>query len=827
MPEYQETTKPKILIVEDETIIAFDPKSHLEQMGYTVLAQVNSAEKALELIEKDPPDLVLMAIVLKGKMDGIEAADIIRSQWGIPVVFCTAYADRDRLERSKLVYPFGTITMPFQDNDIKVTVEMALYVSKVNKEKRKADEALQEKTRLNQILLDAFPCVALLLRSQTREIVSSNAAAVRVGAVPGARCFGTWGQRDDPCPWCLAPAMWATGEAQHLEVEASGITWDAHWIPITEDLYMHFAFDITERKKAEEELRFQSEIITNMAEAVYLVRMEDGIIVYSNSILEKMFGYGQGEMIGKHVSIVNAPTEKKPKNTAKEIMDSLTVNGIWNGEVKNIRKDGEVFWSYASVTVFNHSKYGRVLVAIHTDISERKRAEKVLERERMDYQTILDAAPVMIAYKSKDDHFLKVNAAFAEFVGLPKEKILGMTTFDLVAEPDVAQQGRDHDLEVIRTGKPVLNHLVKWSGLFSQKEIWALYSKLPFYDSDGSIIGTVSFIVDIDDRKRAEDARQESEEKYRNLFNNAEVGIFRSKLDGSEVLEVNRRFLEIVGMSLEETVGKPSVNLWADPKEREEMVKRLVADGSVQAFEYKMLNKRQGDVRDCLTSLRLYREQGILEGSILDITERKRGEEQLQQTLDSLRRAFGTTIQVMVSAVETRDPYTAGHQLRSADLARAIATEMGLPQDKIDSIRMAGSIHDIGKLSVPAEILSKPIKLSELEFSLIKEHAHRGYEILKKVESPWPLAETVYQHHERMDGSGYPRGLKGDEILIEARILAVADVVEAMASHRPYRPALGIEKALEEISQNKGILYDSKAVEVCLKLFREKGYHFN
>ena len=381
MPEYQETTKPKILIVEDEAIIAFDPKSHLEQMGYTVLAQVNSAEKALELIEKDPPDLVLMAIDLKGKMDGIEAADIIRSQWGIPVVFCTAYADRDRLERSKLVYPFGYITMPFQDNEIKVTVEMALYVSKVNKEKRKADEALQEKTRLNQILLDAFPCVALLLRSQTREIVSSNAAAVRVGAVPGARCFGTWGQRDDTCPWCLAPAMWATGEAQHLEVEASGITWDAHWIPITEDLYMHFAFDITERKKAEEELRFKSEIITNMAEAVYLVRMEDGIIVYSNSILEKMFGYGQGEMIGKHVSIVNAPTEKKPKNTAKEIMDSLTVNGIWNGEVKNIRKDGEVFWSYASVTVFNHSKYGRVLVAIHTDISERKRAEKVLERE--------------------------------------------------------------------------------------------------------------------------------------------------------------------------------------------------------------------------------------------------------------------------------------------------------------------------------------------------------------------------------------------------------------------------------------------------------------
>ena len=140
-------------------------------------------------------------------------------------------------------------------------------------------------------------------------------------------------------------------------------------------------------------------------------------------------------------------------------------------------------------------------------------------------------------------------------------------------------------------------------------------------------------------------------------------------------------------------------------------------------------------------------------------------EEQLQHTLESLRKAFSTIIQVMVSVVETRDPYTAGHQTRTADLARAIATEMGLSQDKIDGLRMAGSIHDIGKLSIPAEILSKPTKLSEIEFSLIKEHPQKGYEILKNVESPWPLAEIVYQHHERMNGSGYPRGLKGDEIL--------------------------------------------------------------
>ncbi len=218
-------------------------------------------------------------------------------------------------------------------------------------------------------------------------------------------------------------------------------------------------------------------------------------------------------------------------------------------------------------------------------------------------------------------------------------------------------------------------------------------------------------------------------------------------------------------------------------------------------------------------------EPSFLLGISEDITERKKNEEIIKNTLESLRSALNSIIHVLVSAVEARDPYTSGHQIRTTNLAIAIATEMGLPQEKIEAIRMAGPIHDIGKLSIPSEILSKPIKLSEVEFSLVKEHAKAGFEILKDVESPWPLAEIVYQHHERLDGSGYPRKLKGDEILLEARIMAVADVVEAMASHRPYRPSRGIDLALKEISENKGILYDADSVDACLKLFREKGYH--
>jgi len=207
-----------------------------------------------------------------------------------------------------------------------------------------------------------------------------------------------------------------------------------------------------------------------------------------------------------------------------------------------------------------------------------------------------------------------------------------------------------------------------------------------------------------------------------------------------------------------------------------------------------------------------------------EITERKQAEAKLKQTLESLKKAVGTTIQVLVSALESRDPYTAGHQSRVADLACAIATEMGLDQDKIDGIHMAGVVHDIGKLSIPVEILTKPGKLTDLEFLLIKQHSQTGYEMLKDVESPWPLAQIVYQHHERINGSGYPHNLKGDDIILEARIMAVADVVEAMASHRPYRASLGIDVALEEIKKNKGILYDEAVADICLKLFTEKGY---
>ncbi|TES89290.1 MAG: HD domain-containing protein [Anaerolineales bacterium] len=198
----------------------------------------------------------------------------------------------------------------------------------------------------------------------------------------------------------------------------------------------------------------------------------------------------------------------------------------------------------------------------------------------------------------------------------------------------------------------------------------------------------------------------------------------------------------------------------------------------------------------------------------------------VEERTASLQEALEGIIQAMARTVEARDPYTAGHQHRVALLSVAIAEKMGIPKDQIEGVRMAGRIHDLGKISAPAEILSKPTRLTDIEFGLIKTHPRVGYDILKEIEFPWPIAQMVLQHHEKMNGSGYPQGLSGEDILLEARILCVADVVEAMASHRPYRAALGIDVAFDEISKNRGVIYDPHVADACLKIFKEKGFKF-
>jgi PAS domain S-box-containing protein/putative nucleotidyltransferase with HDIG domain len=318
-----------------------------------------------------------------------------------------------------------------------------------------------------------------------------------------------------------------------------------------------------------------------------------------------------------------------------------------------------------------------------------------------------------------------------------------------------------------------------------------------------------------------------AEEKFRSLVEQSIAGIY--VLQDAKIAYVNPRFAQIMGYdSADELIGLDPLSLVIE-KDRAAVAATLRGriDGSVPGGAYGFTGRRKDGslIEVGLDSTRAIHDgRPAVIGLMQDISEKKRDEERIERYLAQLKSAFMRTVEMATLLSEMRDPYTAGHERRVAKLAVAIGAELGLDADRQEGLQVAGLLHDVGKIGIPAEILSKPARLSRVEFLLIQGHAEQGYEVLKDIDFPWPVAEVARQHHERMDGSGYPRGLAGDAILLEARILAVADVVEAMSSHRPYRPALGIEAALAEISRGRGSVYDAAVADTCLGLFRNKGY---
>lgn len=333
-------------------------------------------------------------------------------------------------------------------------------------------------------------------------------------------------------------------------------------------------------------------------------------------------------------------------------------------------------------------------------------------------------------------------------------------------------------------------------------------------------------------RKKTEDSLRESESHFRNIFDYAVEGIFQNTLD-DRYKSVNPAFARTLGYGSPEevlnTITDIPNQLFVNPKSYETLKALLTEKGFVEGYETEFYRKDGSKIWVSINARAVRNGNGAItffEGFHQDITRRKQAENALKNTVESLKRTLDGTVDALSTTLEMRDPYTAGHQKRVALIACEIAQEMGLSKEQIEGIRVMGFLHDIGKIVVPAEILSKPGKINEYEFHIIKAHSQVGYDILKGIELPWPVALATIQHHERLDGSGYPRGLKGDEIILEARILAVADVLEAMASHRPYRPSLGLDKALDEIRQKRGICYDPEVVDACLHLFVDKGFRY-
>ncbi len=314
--------------------------------------------------------------------------------------------------------------------------------------------------------------------------------------------------------------------------------------------------------------------------------------------------------------------------------------------------------------------------------------------------------------------------------------------------------------------------------------------------------------------------------------------VFRDYADGLMVTDqdfiirfVNPAFGRLTRKRVEQVAGRPCHDVFADPLCGTAgcpltMMRHTPVEKSTHAEKHCKLNNQAPWL---VTVSPLFDSEGRFCGmieKISDARELDRVQNELHSSQERMRKTMGAIIQAMSMTIEKRDPYTAGHQRRVAKLCRAIATDLGFSWGRVQGLRMAAAIHDLGKILIPAGILNKPGPMSEHEMGIIRMHPTTAYEILKGIQFPWPLAETIYQHHERLDGSGYPRGLRGDQILLEARILAVADVAESMAFFRPYRPSLGLQEALDELNDKKGILFDTQVAETCIVLFTQKGFDF-
>jgi PAS domain S-box-containing protein len=585
-------------------------------------------------------------------------------------------------------------------------------------------------------------------------------------------------------------------------------------------------------KMTQEMLRQSEEkyrtILENIEEGYFEVDLT-GKFTFINDAVCRATGYTKDELIGMDYRQYTA------KEDVKEVFQAYNKVYTTGEPIKEIcwqiiSKNRSKRYIAGSISLIkNLSGKPAGFRGIFRDTTERKQAEETLKENENKYRLSFENVSDVIFMIDTDLNISSISPSVERILGYKPQNIIGRSVSNIgkiVLKPDSFQQAVTNINQILK-GKSISSVIYGFIAKDGTMRFCEL-SGSPVTQK-GKIIGMISIARDITEHKRAEEALKQSESWYRTIYENTGTAIITIEEDTTISL-ANTEFEKLSGYSKKKIEGRKHWEEFVVPEDIEKMLthhrlRRYDAKSAPKKYEFRFVDK-DGVVKDIVLSIDMIPGTKKSIASLLDITELKQGEKKLQRTLESLRKAVGTTIQVMVSAVEMRDPYTAGHQIRSANIARAIAIEMGLDQNRIDGIHMASSIHDIGKLSIPSEILSKPTNLTRLEFSLIKEHPRNGYEMLKDVESPWPLAEIIYQHHELMNGTGYPRNLKGDEILVEARILAVADVVEAMASHRPYRASLGIEAALKEIEKNKGILYDNAVVDVCLRLFREKGYQF-
>jgi PAS domain S-box-containing protein len=639
----------------------------------------------------------------------------------------------------------------------------------------------------------------------------------------------------------------------------------------------HAAFAAVQQHSLEERealVRHFNSLFKQARDIVMLIDPE-GRIVETNDAAAAAYGYSAEEFRDLHLRDLRS--EETLETLERNFQAADNPEGV-QFETVHRRKDGRGFPVEVSARAIEiqGKRYRQSFIR---DITERRRQEDEIRRLTRAYATLSQTNEAIVRIADRDELFDRVCRIAVEsggylgaWIGLVDEAAKALVPvasagrlddyvrqLHIVTDPD-SPAGRGPSAIALHEGRAYYcddfladpatapwHELARQFGFRSSaalplKRRNFVVGSLNLYSAEAGafdsrmralleeMAGDVSFALENLDRdklrRQAEADLRENEQLFRSVVQQNIAAIF--VLDGGRFVFANPRACEILGYAPGELDGRDLMPLIAEEDHADvaEMLRAVLA-GEVESVERNLtgLCKDGGTVDIGARATRAHLEnRPVVLGVAQDIGERKKAQEEIERYTRRLEHAMMATVEAVSAMVELRDPYTSGHERRVGELAAAIGEELGLPAATVTGLRMTGYVHDIGKISVPAEILSKPGRLTELEYEIIKNHARSGYDILKGVEFPWPLPEVILQHHERLDGSGYPQRLKGEAIILEARILAVADVVESMASHRPYRPALGIDKALEEIAQNSGRFYDPQVAEACLRLFREKGY---
>ena len=580
--------------------------------------------------------------------------------------------------------------------------------------------------------------------------------------------------------------------------------------------------DISEHIKALEALRESEERYRQLFEkspmGIYRTSV-DGRFLMANPAMLRMLGYDSLEELA-HINLLEQGYH--PDTPRREFQERVHAEGEVRGyEAKWTGKDGSAIYIREYARMIRDPRGNPVAYeGTVEDITPLMESQEKIRKTMETLEGIFQVLPDLYFHMTSDGTVVNCMAGQSDDLYVSPEKFLGKKMQDVLPGPVGRRILRAIRDTLKRRARVTIEYPLPIEGAERHFEM----RLIPLRGEE-----VIAVVHNITNRKLAETALLESENRFRTLAESALIGVYLIQVGTFRY--VNPSLAQMLGCTPEALVDRSSLTDLAHPQEADRVeahVKQCLTGTHPQGRLTFRAVRKDGTVLICEALMRRIEILGrsAVMGTLLDITEQERARDTLEENVRSLEHTVSGVIQAMIKVVEVRDPYTAGHQQRVAELATAIAAELKLEPPQVRCVRMAAMIHDIGKTYIPAEILSKPGELSPIEIEMIKTHPRFGHDIIQSIEFPGPIARIILQHHERLDGSGYPGGLRGGEILLEAKILMVADVVEAMASHRPYRSGHGVPKALQEITLMRGRYYDPDVVDACLALFKEKNFEF-